>query len=185
MKEIRLHGRGGQGVVLASRILAEAFLFEDKYPVAFPMFGTERRGGPVAAFLRFDDHPIREKTQIYSPDCLVVTDVTMKNDPIVFSGLKTNGTLVLNSTVPYIVQPHPNLRTVGIVDATAIALEEIGIAVPNTCMVGAFARVTGWLKLESVLLSLERYFRGSGLAKNIKCAQRGYNEAKIVESEQA
>jgi 2-oxoacid:acceptor oxidoreductase gamma subunit (pyruvate/2-ketoisovalerate family) len=185
MKEIRLHGRGGQGVVLASRILAETFLFEGKYPIAFPMFGTERRGGPVAAFLRFNDQPIREKTQIYSPDCLVVTDVTMKNDPMVFSGLKTSGILVLNSTVPYRVLPHPNIRTIGIVDATGIALQEIGIAVPNTCMVGAFAKVTGWLKLESVLLSLERYFRDSGLAKNIKCAQRGYNEVRIIESEQA
>jgi 2-oxoacid:acceptor oxidoreductase gamma subunit (pyruvate/2-ketoisovalerate family) len=109
----------------------------------------------------------------------------MKNDPMVFNGLKTSGILVLNSTVPYRVLPHPNVRTIGIVDATGIALQEIGIAVPNTCMVGAFAKVTGWLKLESVLLSLERYFRDSGLAKNIKCAQRGYNEVRIIESEQA
>jgi 2-oxoacid:acceptor oxidoreductase gamma subunit (pyruvate/2-ketoisovalerate family) len=183
MKEIRLHGRGGQGVVMASKMLAIACMIEGKYPVAFPMFGFERRGGPVAAFMRFDDHPVREKTQIYHPDCLILTDPSMKNDPAVFNGLKTNGVLVLNSVTPYRELPHPNLKTIGMVDATSIALQEIGVPVPNTCMAGAFAKVTGWLKLESVFSSLEKYFHGEGLDKNIRCAQRGYNEVKVIVSE--
>ncbi len=170
-------------MVIASRILAAAFMLEGKYPIAFPMFGFERRGGPVTAFMRFDDHPIRENTQIYNPDCLVVSDPSIKDDALTFSGLRPHGILILNATTPYMELPHPNLRTTGIIDATGVALKEIGIAVPNTCIAGAFAKVTGWLKLDSVLLSLKDYFEGDRLDKNIKCAQRGYEEIKIIESE--
>jgi 2-oxoacid:acceptor oxidoreductase gamma subunit (pyruvate/2-ketoisovalerate family) len=79
MIKVRFHGRGRQGSVTAARILANAFVLEGKYGSSFPMFGFERRGAPVTAFLRFDENPVREKTQIYSPDCLVVLDSSLKN----------------------------------------------------------------------------------------------------------
>ena len=77
MKEIRIHGRGGQGAVTAARMLASAFVIEGKYVASFPMYGFERRGAPVQAFTRLDDKPIREKTQVYTPDCMVVIDPTL------------------------------------------------------------------------------------------------------------
>lgn len=157
MKEVRLHGRGGQGAVIAAEILARAFVDEGKYVASFPLFGAERRGAPVASFLRFDDQPIKEKTQIYHPHCLIVVDPTMRNSPGVYSGLRPGGILVLNSSARPEGKLHENLRTIAVVDATAIALKELGIAVPNTCMMGAFVGATGWLKLESLLRRLKDY----------------------------
>src|SRR4030043_188419 len=100
MKEIRIHGRGGQGAVLAARMLASAFVAEGKSVASFPMYGFERRGAPVVAFTRVDDKPIREKTQIYTPDCLVVIDPGLMKLPTLFTGLKTGGALIINSKKP-------------------------------------------------------------------------------------
>ena len=88
MKEIRLHGRGGQGVVMASDILATAFVAEGNYATAFPSFGVERRGAPVSAFVRFDDKDIRERTHVYYPYCLIFTDPFFKDVKEVYTGLK-------------------------------------------------------------------------------------------------
>lgn len=181
MKEIRLHGRGGQGAVTAAEMLARAFVDEGKLVASFPMFGTERRGAPVAAFLRFDDQPIREKTKIYYPDCLIVVDPPMRDWPTVYSGLRPGGVLILNSTVLPQGKPHENLQTVAMVDAMGVALQELGINAPNTCMMGAFAGATGWLKLESVLRRLADFFEGQKLARNIRCAERGFREVRVVD----
>ena len=88
MKEIRFHGRGGQGAVMAAGMLASAFLYSGKYAAAFGMFGPERRGAPVMSFLRFDDKPIRQHTQIDEPDCLVVIDPRLIYSKEIFTGLK-------------------------------------------------------------------------------------------------
>jgi len=180
MKEIRWHGRGGEGAVVAARILAASFLLEGKSAIAFPKFGFERRGAPVVAFTRFDEMPIREKTQIYNPDCVVVVNPRLMQTVNVFEGLKENGIFVLDSSKPETEKYHPNLLTVGAVDATRIALEEIGRPITNTCMLGAFARSTEWLQLDSILSSLDEYFRGIVLERNINCVTRGYKEATIT-----
>ncbi len=159
MIEVRFHGRGGQGAVTAARILSNAFVRQGKFGSSFPMFGFERRGAPVTAFMRFDERPIREKTQVYNPDCLVVLDASQKNSPIVYDGLKPNGILVLNSTKPVQESIHDHISLVGELDAETIALEELGISSPSTCMVGAFAATTQWITLEYVLLSLELLLR--------------------------
>jgi 2-oxoacid:acceptor oxidoreductase gamma subunit (pyruvate/2-ketoisovalerate family) len=99
----------------------------------------------------------------------------------VFEGLKADGILVIDALEPQTEQYHQNLRAIGAVDATKIALEEIGRPITNTGMVGAFARTTGWVQLDSILSSLEEYFTGTALQKNIRCAQRGYEEAKVTE----
>jgi 2-oxoacid:acceptor oxidoreductase gamma subunit (pyruvate/2-ketoisovalerate family) len=124
MREIRLHGRGGQGVVLAAEMLAKALVSEGKHVASFPMFGVERRGAPIAAYLRFDEKPIREKTQIYYPDCLIVADPIMKTWPAVFSGLKDEAVLILNTSIQEEGKPHGNVKTMGVVNASRIALEE-------------------------------------------------------------
>ena len=179
-KEIRFHGRGGQGAVLAARMLASALAAEGKCVASFPMYGFERRGMPVVAFTRFDDQPIREKTQIYTPDCLVVIDPTLLGLKAVFDGLKPGGALILNSAKALEEQPHPNLKTAGIVNATQVALCEIGRDIPNTCLIGALARTTGWVELESVLRGLGDYLEGDMLKKNIRNAERGYHEVTVT-----
>lgn len=180
MKEIRLHGRGGQGVVMASEILATAFVAEGKYATAFPAFGTERRGAPVRAFLRLDNNPIREITQIYHPNCLILADPLFKTVSEVYEGLKPPGILVLNTPTVVTSSPNEGVKMVGAVDATRIALKEIKRPSTNTCLIGAFAATTGWVRLDSVLLALKEFFDGRALEGNIRCAQRGFEEVKIT-----
>jgi 2-oxoacid:acceptor oxidoreductase gamma subunit (pyruvate/2-ketoisovalerate family) len=145
------------------------------------MFGFERRGAPVTAFLRFDDNPIKEKTQIYNPDCLIVLDSSLKTSSFVYEGLKPEGVLILNGAEPIDQRPHEHVQRVGLIDAEAVARQELGIPSPNTCMIGAFAAATGWVNLESVLASLGHYFSGEILEKNIRSAQRGFHEAKVIQ----
>jgi 2-oxoacid:acceptor oxidoreductase gamma subunit (pyruvate/2-ketoisovalerate family) len=180
VKEIRFHGRGGQGAVLAARMLASACAAEGKCVASFPMYGFERRGMPVVAFTRVSEEPIREKTQIYTPDCLVVVDPTLLNLKNLFDGLKEDGVLILNSPKPLTEQSHPNLRRAGVINATQVALCEIGRDIPNTCLIGALAKVTGWVKLESVLQGLADYLEGDMLKRNIRNAERGYNEVEVM-----
>ena len=181
MKEIRFHGRGGQGAVTAARMLASAFVIEGKHVASFPMYGFERRGAPVTAFTRMDDKQIREKTQIYTPDCLAVIDPGLLNLPNLYTGLQENGILILNSATPMKEQPNANVKIGGFVDATGIAVAEIGRDIPNTALLGALAAVTGWLKLESILESLKDYLSGQDiLDKNYRSAERGYKEVKVV-----
>ena len=178
-KEIRLHGRGGQGAVLAAKMLASAFAVEGKAVASFPMYGFERRGMPVIAFTRFDVNPIREKTQIYTPDCLMVIDPTLLSLATLFDGLKPHGVLILNSAKPLQTRPSDNLQKVGVINATHVALCEIGRDIPNTCLIGALARTTGWLSLDSVIKGLADYLEGNILEKNIRNAERGYNEVEV------
>ncbi len=166
--------------MLAARMLASACAAEGKYVASFPMYGFERRGMPVVAFTRFDDQPIREKTQIYTPDCLVVIDPTLLTLKNLFDGLKPEGVLILNRAKPLDSQPHPNLKKAGIVNATSIALCEIGRDIPNTCLVGALARVTGWVGLDSALKGLGDYLEGDMLKRNIRNVERGYEEVEVT-----
>jgi 2-oxoacid:acceptor oxidoreductase gamma subunit (pyruvate/2-ketoisovalerate family) len=180
VKEIRIHGRGGQGAVMAARMLASAFVAEGKYVASFPMYGFERRGAPVVAFTRVDDKPIREKTQIYTPDCLVVIDPGLMKLPTLFTGLKPGGVLIINSKKPLKAKLNENLKIGGVINATQIAVEEIGRDIPNTCLLGAFAAATGWLDLKSLLASLGDYLSGDMLQKNLKSAERGYKEVEVI-----
>jgi len=182
MHEVRVHGRGGQGTVMAIRMLASALVKEGRHAAAFPMFGAERRGAPVTAFLRIDESPIREKTQIYEPNCLIVVDphLIKGHAQEIFSGLRSGSILVINAPQAAKGLYSPNVGVVGFVDATRICLEEIGVPVTNTCMMGAFARTTNWLRLESILGNLIEVFSGPLLEKNIRCAKRGFEEATVI-----
>lgn len=181
MKEIRFHGRGGQGAVTAARMLAAALMHQGEYVASFPMYGFERRGAPVVAFARFDERPISEKTQIYTPDCVVVIDPTLMNLPMLFDGLNPEGILMLNSPNPLRERPDGKVKIAGVLDATTIALEEIGRDVPNTTILGALAATTGWVKLESLITGLEDYFSGDMLKRNVHSAERGFKEVKIIQ----
>lgn len=179
MIEVRFHGRGGQGAVTASRILANAYVRIGQYGASFPMFGFERRGAPVTAFGRFDAQPIREKTQIYNPNIVVVLDPSQRSFDNVYKGLCSEAMLVLNARTPFQQRPHQHLTRIGIVDADQISSEEVGRALPNTCMLGSFAATTGLIPLEALTEALGDYFQGSRLAANISCLQRGFEETQV------
>jgi len=181
MSEVRFHGRGGQGVVTTSKILANAFARTGQFGASFPMFGFERRGAPVTAFGRFSDKPVREKTQIYKPDVLVVLDPTQRKWDAVFKGLLPGGMMLLNSSDMEVDVSHDNLTKMGIVDANKIAVEEIGLSIPNTVIAGAFAKMTGLLDVEPVAQALEDYFQGSKLEANMVCARRGFEEVALFD----
>lgn len=178
-KEIRVHGRGGQGAVLAAKMLASACAYEGQHVASFPMYGFERRGMPVIAFTRFDVEPIREKTQVYTPDCIIVIDPTLMDLPTLYDGLKPGGVLILNSAKPFEKKPAENLSRVGVINATQVALCEIGRDIPNTCLLGALAATTGWVKLDSVIKGFADYLKGDILERNIRNAQRGFDEVEV------
>ncbi len=183
MKEIRLHGRGGQGAAKGSEMLTMGFVYDDKYAASFPMYGAARKGAAIAAFCRYDDVPVREKTQIYHPDCLMIFDASLMDFPETWDGFKPGGVVILNTDEEIKESPHPNIGTLGIIDANTIAMEEIGIPAVNTTILAALAATTGWVGIEGLKKAYGEYFSGSALQKNWKCADRGYNEAKVIKFE--
>jgi 2-oxoacid:acceptor oxidoreductase gamma subunit (pyruvate/2-ketoisovalerate family) len=183
MIEIRVHGRGGQGVVLASEILVNALIKEGKFSACFPFFGFERRGAPVAGFIRFDGKPIRQKDQIYYPDCVVVMDGTLFKAVNVFQGIKEAGILVLNETkAPSELTIPRGIQKVGVVDATRISMETIQAFIPNTAMLGAVCRTTGWVGLDSLRKAAAEALGPKILKKNLQMMERAYQETNVFES---
>ncbi len=154
MIEIRFHGRGGQGAVVASNILAVACFLEDKSVQAFPAFGVERRGAPVEAYIRVDSQPVLLRTNVYTPNHVVVLDPTLVEVVDVVRGLREKGVLLLNSDRPPGAFPQFSRFATCTVDANRIALRHrLGSRthpIVNTSILGAFARATGIVSLESV-----------------------------------
>lgn len=154
MIEIRIHGRGGQGAVIASKVLAAAVFKEGKYVQSFPAFGVERRGAPVTAFTRIDDKPIRVRCQIYAPDHIVVLDPTLLEAVDVTDGLKEGGWILINSEQDPAAFNLPSKYRVATVDANSIAIKyKLGprsAPIVNTAILGAFAKVTGLVSLEAL-----------------------------------
>jgi len=179
--EVRWHGRGGQGVVTSSELLARAVLKEGKYVQHFPEFGPERRGAPVRAFTRIDDKPIDIHYGIYEPDIVVVIDPVLLSTNVegILSGLKNGGYLVLNTTkVPEDIAriaKEKNLK-VYTVNAHKIALEIFNRPLYNTPMLGALVKATGLASLNSVLEALGERFKGEILEKNKIAVKRAYEE---------
>jgi pyruvate ferredoxin oxidoreductase gamma subunit/2-oxoisovalerate ferredoxin oxidoreductase gamma subunit len=155
MRELRIHGRGGQGAVIASKLLAVAFFREGHWVQSFPAFGVERRGAPVTAFLRVDDAPILLRCEITAPRDLIVLDPTLVAAVDVTAGLVPGGSILINS--PHGPDAYPDLADrfrVGTIDAARIAADH-GLGsktqpIVNTAMAGAFAAMSGLLGLEAV-----------------------------------
>lgn len=183
MIEIRFHGRGGQGTVVASKILADAFFREGKYVQAFPQFGVERRGAPVTAFLRVGDkNSLFVRSFIYQPDHLVILDPTLLNAVNVLDGLKPNGWVIVNtSDVPDSLNIPKEYR-VATVDANAIAVKhKLGkptAPIVNTAILGAFVRATGLLSLDSLIQAIKD---GVPIAPdaNAKAAEEAFNNVAL------
>jgi 2-oxoacid:acceptor oxidoreductase gamma subunit (pyruvate/2-ketoisovalerate family) len=177
LKEIRIHGRGGQGSVTAAEVLAHAAFFEGKWVQAFPYFGAERRGAPVKAFARISSEPMLVHSQVYSPDYVIVLDPYIYKVVDVAEGLKKDGIIVLNTKR----KPEEiGLKGwhVATVDATGIALElnllVAGLPVVNTSILGAFCKATGEVKLASVLKAVKETWAGGAGEKNSKATELAY-----------
>jgi 2-oxoacid:acceptor oxidoreductase gamma subunit (pyruvate/2-ketoisovalerate family) len=155
MTEIRFHGRGGQGTVVASKILADAISKEGNYVQAYPEFGVERRGAPVIAFIRIDNKPIYDKSRIYNPDYVVVVDPTLVDAIDVTEGLKDGGLIIVNSDKKPEELNFPKKFKVVTINATAIAVKHklgtMAAPIVNTAIVGAVVKILKIVKIESVL----------------------------------
>ncbi|HYK93798.1 MAG TPA: 2-oxoacid:acceptor oxidoreductase family protein [Thermoplasmata archaeon] len=177
MLEIRFHGRGGQGAVVASELLAQAAFLDGLEPQSFPFFGVERRGAPVTAYTRVDRSPIALRTRVTSPDIVVVLDPGLLTAVPVTLGLKPEGLLLVNT-------PHfpASLRTAfqgrcATIDGTAIALGlKLGSAstpIVNTAVLGALARASSVVSLSSLTQAI-RQFVPTRPDDNVQAAEQGF-----------
>ena len=178
MIQIRIHGRGGQGVVTAAELIAIAAFKNGKQAQAFPSFGVERTGAPVESYVRLDDKPIIVREQIYQPDILIIQDPTLLDIMDVTKGCTKKTIVIINTAKPKqelnINLPVANIHTI---DATKIALEIIGKNIVNTVILGAFAKATGLVNLDSIKQAIQEKFAGHDelINKNIKAVERAYN----------
>ncbi|UCB53570.1 MAG: pyruvate ferredoxin oxidoreductase subunit gamma [Candidatus Zixiibacteriota bacterium] len=181
MKEIRIHGRGGQGVVTAAELMAVAAFEDGKYAQAFPSFGSERMGAPVQSFVRIADHKVRSRSQIYEPDYLIVQDNTLIGAIDVLAGLKDDGMVLVDTEK----QPEElGLKTsaeVRTIPATKIALEMIGRAVQNTTLMGAFSGITGLISVDAIIKSVKERFPGEVGEKNARAIQKAYDLMSVID----
>jgi pyruvate ferredoxin oxidoreductase gamma subunit len=173
--EIRIHGRGGQGVVTAAEILALSSLKEGKYCQAFPVFGPEKRGAPVTSYVRISDNEIKTRTQIYNPQYVIVLDPTDINDPSVdvVQGMD-NGTVIANTKKPVEFEGQNTLT----INATKLAIETLGAPITNTAMIGAFLAVYGNVSLDSVISVISERFPEKLAHKNILVVKKAYDGMK-------
>ncbi|MCU7842335.1 MAG: 2-oxoacid:acceptor oxidoreductase family protein [Candidatus Thiodiazotropha sp. (ex Monitilora ramsayi)] len=184
MFQIRIHGRGGQGVVSAAEMLSVAAFLEGKHAQAVPSFGSERMGAPVVAFCRIDDQPIRLREPVLDPDILIIQDPTLFNAIDVFQGLTNEGHLLINTgkTIEALgienAVEHLPASHVCTVPATDIALTHVKRPVPNAVLLGALAAVTGVIKIDSVIEAIETKFPGKVGQANITAAKVAYKMAQ-------
>lgn len=181
--EIRLHGMGGQGVVAAGELMAMAASFEDKFCRAVPMYGSARRGAPVLAFVQIGEESEATRSMIYHPGYLLVLDTTLPETTPITAGLKEGGVIVFNTLRPAAEAADVfdvKLSKLGVLDATGIAERILGRPIPNTTMLGAFAKVTGLLELESIFKAVEKRFSPNIAEMNKEAVRAGYDEVEVV-----
>jgi pyruvate ferredoxin oxidoreductase gamma subunit len=186
MFQIRIHGRGGQGVVSGAEMLSIAAFLEGRYAQAFPSFGSERMGAPLMAFCRIDDKEIRLREPVLEPDALIIQDRTLLHQVELFTGLREGGLILLNS--------HRSLDDQGLgglalgarhyrlctIPATELSMKHVGRAVPNVPLLGAFAAVSGVITLASVVAAVRQKFSPALAEKNVAAAEEAFDIASKV-----
>ena len=180
MFQVRIHGRGGQGVVSAAEMLSIAAFDEGLFAQAFPSFGSERMGAPVTAFCRFDDHEIRSREPVMAPDALIIQDSTLLHQVDLFAGLSREGYILINSGRDFaalglgdFVRDFPEDHRCT-VPASEIALREVGRPLPNAALLGAFAAIAGRLSIESVCRAITGKFEGKVGEANARAARAAF-----------
>jgi pyruvate ferredoxin oxidoreductase gamma subunit len=175
--QIRIHGRGGQGVVSGAEMLSVAAFLEGRHAQAFPSFGSERTGAPVMAFCRIDDRPIRLREPVLDPDALIVQDATLLHQVDLFNGLREAGHILLNSSrtpAELGLESLADRYRITTLPATELAMEHVGRPVPNAALLGGFAALTGVLQLESVVAAIREKFPAAIAEKNVAAARRAH-----------
>jgi pyruvate ferredoxin oxidoreductase gamma subunit len=181
MFEIRIHGRGGQGVVTAAELLSVAAFEEGRHAQAFPTFGSERTGAPVTSFCRVDDKPIRRREPVARPDALVVQDPTLLHQVAVFEGLEEAGYLLVNTSrtftelgIEEVAAGLPPGHACAVA-ATDLAREHLGKPLPNAALLGGLAALTGIVGIDAVLAAIRGRFAGATGQGNAAAAQAAYD----------
>ena len=191
MFQVRIHGRGGQGVVSAAEMLSVAAFDEGRYAQAFPSFGSERMGAPVTAFCRIDDKEIRLREPVMQPDALIIQDPTLLHQVDLFSGLSPSGYILINSTrsfdelgigefVRKFAPEH--LCTVA---ATELAMKHVGRPLPNAALLGGFAAISGQITFDSVAKAIREKFPGKVGEANVAAARAAYEGVLAVRAKEA
>lgn len=189
MLEIRIHGRGGQGVVAASEILAIAFFKDGKKSQAFPNFGVERSGAPIQSFVRVSDEEILSREHVYRPDILIIQDDSLIGRANIFAGIKKETIIVVNSKESAdklflkiekekVLPKNFKKNNLILVDASSIALEIFKKNIVNTSILGALAKVPSLISLKSIILAIEEKFADKDkdiIEKNILAIKKTYN----------
>ena len=180
MFQVRIHGRGGQGIVTAAEMLSLAAFDEGRHAQAFPSFGSERNGAPVVSFCRIDDHPIRLREPVAEPDALLIQDPTLLHQVDVFAGLKPDGYMLINTAKSFdelgladFVAGFRRERLLT-VPASDLAREHTGRPVANAALLGGFAALSGLLSLESVALAIREKLPARIADGNVTAAERAY-----------
>ena len=183
MIEIRFHGRGGQGAVVASELLAQAAFLDGKMPQSFPFFGVERRGAPVTAYTRIDDHPLGLRTSILTPDVVVVLESGLLRTQPVTDGLRDGGLLLVNTRNPAEELTIPVHARRAAVDANQIAVaHHLGsptMPIVNTVMLGALAAATGVVSMSALDRAIDEFVPAKR-AENRAAAADGYHAVRVV-----
>lgn len=188
LKEVRWHGRGGQGAVTASKLLATAALYEGFYIQAFPEYSAERVGAPIRAFNRISSDIINIHCQINEPDIVVVLDNTLLKTIDVDEGIKKDGIIIINTpdkieNIKKLLDlKKDNHNRVYTIDASKISTEILGKVMPNTPMIGALAKVTDFIKLDTLITAIEntlsKKISASMIEANILAVKRAYREVR-------
>ncbi|MBQ7674558.1 MAG: 2-oxoacid:acceptor oxidoreductase family protein [Alphaproteobacteria bacterium] len=175
MFQVRIHGRGGQGVVTAAEMLSIAAFLEGKYAQAFPSFGSERMGAPVVSFCRISDKEIRLREPISNPDAVIIQDKSVIKPANAFNGIVEGGFVLINSAEDEknLTKKNVSLKCVG---ATEIALQHIGKPLPNAILLGSFAALTKVIKIESVIEAIKTKFSGVIAEKNVAATMVAYEK---------
>lgn len=183
MVQVRIHGRGGQGVVTAAELLSMAAFADGKYALAFPSFGSERMGAPVMAFCRIDEQAIRTREAVTNPNVVIVQDPSLLHQVELLTGLAAEGYVLINSAlspgelgIGEFLESLPSGH-VRVVPASDIGVKHMRRPIANTALLGAFAAMTGVIALTSVQTAMRRKFPGALGEANAAAAQEGYEHA--------
>ncbi|HEX6229323.1 MAG TPA: 2-oxoacid:acceptor oxidoreductase family protein [Solirubrobacterales bacterium] len=184
MFEVRIHGRGGQGVVTAAELLSIAAFDQGRHAQAFPSFGSERSGAPVVSYCRFADAPIRTREPVAEPDALIVQDPTLLHQVDLFDGLGPDAYILINSSRGFgelgLGEFAERFRSerLRVAPATEIARRCLGRPLPNAALLGGFAGLTGRLRLESVTAAIRERFPGVMGDRNAQAAEECFEYVK-------
>ena len=186
MFQVRIHGRGGQGVVTAAEMLSIAAFVEGKHSQAFPSFGSERMGAPVMAFCRIDTKEIRLREPVLTPDALIIQDPGLLHQVNLFEGLAERGYILINSNhslselgLDTFLQTHPGER-ISVIPASELALKYVGRPLPNAALLGGFAALTGLIQMEALQAAIRQKFSGKIAEQNIAAAQAAFAQVQAT-----